>query len=191
LILDGFGTHLTLEILEFALENNIKLCCLPSYTSHKLQPFDVAVYGLLKVAYRDEGDRLERGGIDTIGKQHSTYLYGPAREKALTKNNILAAWRASGLYAFNPDRVLAEIPKLETATKPIISIPNTSEIDLCPHSEVLQTPTSLTSLASLYAYIKRDACVDDESSKHRMLRHVQKLINAVDTSYTERTIQRD
>ena len=80
---------------------------------------------------------------------------------------------------------------IQTATKPIISIPDTSEIDLCPHREVLQTPTSPTSLASLHAYIKRDACADNESSKQRVLRHVQKLINAVDTSYAERTIHRD
>ena len=36
LISDGFGTHETLEILEFGLENNIILCRLPSHTSHKV-----------------------------------------------------------------------------------------------------------------------------------------------------------
>jgi hypothetical protein len=36
LILDGFGTHETLEILEYCFANNIILCRLPSYTSHKL-----------------------------------------------------------------------------------------------------------------------------------------------------------
>ena len=36
LICDGFGTHETLEILEFCFENNILLCRLPSHTSHKL-----------------------------------------------------------------------------------------------------------------------------------------------------------
>lgn len=38
LIADGFGTHETLEILEFCFENNIILCRIPSHTSHKLQP---------------------------------------------------------------------------------------------------------------------------------------------------------
>jgi hypothetical protein len=36
LICDSFGTHETLEILEYCFENNIILCCLPSYTSYKL-----------------------------------------------------------------------------------------------------------------------------------------------------------
>lgn len=54
LICDGFGTHESLEILEFCFANNIILCRLPSYTSHKLQPCDVAVFGPLKTAYRVE-----------------------------------------------------------------------------------------------------------------------------------------
>jgi hypothetical protein len=68
LICDGFGTHSTLEILEFYFENNILLYRLPSYTSHKLQPCDVVVFAPLKAAYRDQVDRLERGGVNTISK---------------------------------------------------------------------------------------------------------------------------
>lgn len=82
--------HKTLEILEFCFENNIILYRLPSHTSHKLQPCDTAVFAPLKAAYCDQVERLERGGIGTIGKQHFTYLYSPARERALTKRNILA-----------------------------------------------------------------------------------------------------
>ena len=72
LISDGFGTHETLEILEYYFENNIILCCLPSHTSHKLQPCDVGVFAPLKVAYRDQVERLYRGGANTVGKEHFT-----------------------------------------------------------------------------------------------------------------------
>ena len=51
LVCDGFGTYETLEILEFCIANNIILCRLPSHTSHKLQPCDVAVFAPLKAAY--------------------------------------------------------------------------------------------------------------------------------------------
>lgn len=93
LICDRFKMHETLEILEFCLENNIILCRIPSHTSHKVQPCDVAVFSLLKAAYHEQVERIERGGINTVSKQHFTYLYSPAREKALTKKNILAGWR--------------------------------------------------------------------------------------------------
>jgi hypothetical protein len=63
LIYGGFGTHETVEILEYRLENNIILCRLPSRTSHKLQPCDVGVFAPLEAAYRDEVEQLERGGV--------------------------------------------------------------------------------------------------------------------------------
>lgn len=59
LICDGFKTHKTLEILEFCFENNIILCRMPSHTSHKLQPCDVAVFSPLKAAYREQVERIE------------------------------------------------------------------------------------------------------------------------------------
>lgn len=114
LICDGFGTHETLEALEFCFENNIILCRLPSHTSHKLQPCDVGVFAPLKAAYRDEADRMLRGGANTIGKQHFTSLYSPARERAFTERNITAAWAACGLFPFNPERVLRVTPKPPT-----------------------------------------------------------------------------
>ena len=116
LICDCFGTHLTLEVLEFCFENNIILCCLPSYTSQDLQPCDVAVFGPLKAAYRDQVERLERGGVNTIGKPYFTYLYSPARKLAFTKKNILAGWAKSGLFPFNPDRVLRANPERDIAS---------------------------------------------------------------------------
>jgi len=110
LICDGFGTHETLEILEFCFENNILLYRLPSHISHKLQPYNIATFAPLKAAYRDQVDRLEQGGINTIGKEHFTSLYSPARERAFTLKNIKAGFAASGLFPFNPDRVLRSMP---------------------------------------------------------------------------------
>jgi DDE superfamily endonuclease/Tc5 transposase DNA-binding domain len=68
LISDGFATHESLELLTFCFENNIRLCRLPSHTSHKLQPCDVRVFGPLKVAYRELVEQLYRGG--TMMRMH-------------------------------------------------------------------------------------------------------------------------
>jgi hypothetical protein len=81
LICDGFGTHTTLEALEFCFKHRIVLCQLPSHTSYKLQPCNISVFAPLKSAYRDQVEILERGGVNTIGKQHFTSLYSPARER--------------------------------------------------------------------------------------------------------------
>lgn len=113
LINDGFGTHESLEIMQYCYENNIILCRLPSHTSHKLQPCDVGVFGPLKTAYREQVERLYRGGSNMVGKQHFTLLYDRARTKAFTPRNVLSGWSKTGLLPLNPDKVLKDIPKPE------------------------------------------------------------------------------
>ena len=48
LIIDGHGSHISLNVIDTARENNIILYCLPPHTTHILQPLDVSVYKPLK-----------------------------------------------------------------------------------------------------------------------------------------------
>jgi hypothetical protein len=191
LICDGFGTHETLEVLEFCFENNIILCCLPSHTSHKLQPCDVGPFAPLKTAYRDQVERLNRGGVDTIGKEHFTSLYSPARDKALSKRNILAGWAATGLFPFNPERVFRHTPRPPDAA----TMPEAVEVVTSfPQDEELQTPvTPVTTeaLASLHNLIKQDTLGPHDQSTQRIQRHVQKLASAAQISFAECALLRD
>jgi hypothetical protein len=191
LICDGFGTHETLEVLEFCLANNIILCRLPSHTSHKLQPCDVAVFAPLKAAYREQAERLERGGVNTIGKEHFTSLYSPAREKAFTSKNIIAGFAVSGLFPFNPDRVLRSMPK------PLadLTISNADEVDVeaCRQNEVPQTPVTPVSAEGLVSLrnmiIEQDANALDETSKRNLQRHLYKLAKAAQLSLAKGSLQ--
>jgi hypothetical protein len=149
------------------------------------------VFALLKAAYRDQVERLERGGIGTIGKQHFTYLYSPARERAFTKRNILAGWKASGLYPFNPDKILTDIPKpaaKPTATEPTIPTLRTCEINPCLQGEVIRTLVTLGALTSLHNLITEDTYAEDKISKQRLQRHIQKFANAAQTYFAERAL---
>jgi len=195
LIWDGFGTHETLEILEFCFENNIILCRIPSHTSHKLQPCDVAVFDLLKTAYRDQVERLKRGGVGTIVKEHFTYLYSPARIIALTPRNIKQGFKASGLFPLNPDRVLIDVPKPPQE----LTVPNADEVKAgsCRQDKALEppmtplTPMTAEAITSLRSLIKQDADALDETSKKALTRHVEKLTNAVRISFADRALLRD
>ena len=75
------------------------------------QPCDVSVFGPLKNAYRDQLERLNMGDVDTIDKEHFTYMYSPAREKVFTVRNIRSGWSGTGLFPFNPNKILDKIPK--------------------------------------------------------------------------------
>jgi hypothetical protein len=193
LICDGFGTHETLEILEYCFANNIILCRLLFYTSYKLKPCDVAVFAPLKVAYREQVERLERGGVNTIGKEHFTSLFSPARVKAFTAKNIKAGFSASGLFPFNPDRVLKSVPK------PVVDS-TTSVADRATIAPSLQegapqtpvTPVSTEDLMSLQNLIvKQDAHALDEKSKQSLQRHLHKLSKAAQLSFAKGALQQN
>lgn len=127
-------------MLQFCFENNNILCRLPSHSSHKLQPCDISIFSPLKNAYRDQVERLDRGGVGTIGKQHFTYMYSLARGKVFTARNIRAGWSGAGLFPFNPNKVLKELPKPD----PQPSSPGSDENELepCSHDKVPQTPAT-------------------------------------------------
>jgi hypothetical protein len=51
LLLDGHGSHITLQAVEICLLRNIVLICLPAHSSH-MQPLDVGVYCHVKKVWR-------------------------------------------------------------------------------------------------------------------------------------------
>lgn len=193
LICDGFGTHETLEILEYCFENKIKFCLLPSHPSHWLQPCDKAVFAPLKLAYRERVKPLERGGVDTIGKKHFTSLYSPARETAFTSSNTKAGFAACGLVPFNPDRVLRDVP--EPPLEPTIQKVNEVDVGSRLQDETLRTPVTSVSAEAFISLqnmiIKQDAYTLDETSKQSLQRHVQELANAAQMSLAKGALQRD
>jgi hypothetical protein len=185
LIVDGFKTHETIEAVQYCLENNIHLCRLPSHTSHKLQPCDVGIFSPLKTAYRDLVERMYRGGLARIGKEHFTYLYSRAREVAFTSRNIRAGWLGAGLIPFNPDRVMSKTPKPpppedQFAPKQVVTVlPGLHDV---PH-----TPVTAEALTSLRSLIEQDINVLAEPSKSRVL----KLANAAEKRFAECAILLD
>ncbi|KAI1560950.1 DDE-1 domain containing protein [Pyrenophora tritici-repentis] len=192
LICDGFGTHETLEILEFCLTDNIILCRLPSHTPHKLQPCDVGPFAPLKTAYREQVERLNRGGVDMFGKEHFTYLYNPARDRALTSKNIRAGWYAAGLFPFNPERVLRDVPNPVAEVGSIEPEAEATSADLL--SEVPRTPiTPVTTeaLTSLHDLIVRDTHALDATNKDRLQKRIQKLASAAKVLFAAQALLKD
>jgi len=51
LILDNHGSYAIIEFVNLAHENNIVLFYLLSYSTHRLQPLNVAIFGLLSTYY--------------------------------------------------------------------------------------------------------------------------------------------
>ena len=53
LVLDGHESHITIDVIEHARANEIHMLCLPSHTSHILQPLDVGSLSPLRLFSQD------------------------------------------------------------------------------------------------------------------------------------------
>jgi len=107
LILDGHESHINTAVIQYAVQQKIILLCLPSHTTHMIQPLDVSLFQPLSTVYRAAlTDFLDRARGYTVDKVDFLKLYLPARRKALNEQNIRSAWRKSGLYPYQPNIVL-------------------------------------------------------------------------------------
>jgi len=109
LIFDGAKCHLDYSITEAADKYNIKLFCLPSNTTHEIQPMDKAVFRSFEY-YWDE-KVLKYWSIHEdrkITKQRFGVIFSKVWDKAVTPANIKAGFEATGIYPYNPDRIPEE-----------------------------------------------------------------------------------
>jgi hypothetical protein len=97
LLFDGHGSHLTLEMIEIAMENNIHLFCLPPHTTHRLQPCDVGAFGPLKRAWQKRCDDIITETGFSLRAKDVVREYMTARSEALKPEIITKAWEHSGI----------------------------------------------------------------------------------------------
>ena len=92
---------------------------MPAHSSHKLQPLDVGCFGPLKRAYGKEIEGLIRAHITHIAKEDFLPAFYKAHNVAITKSNIQAGFKATGLVPYDPNYVISQLDiKLHTPTPP-------------------------------------------------------------------------
>lgn len=112
LIEDGHSSHITLDVIELARENGIHLLCLPSHSSHILQPLDIGVFKSFKVHYPKACRKyLMNNPGRVITSEVIASLVCDTWAHSITPVNILGGFKKTGISPFNPsevdDRMLA------------------------------------------------------------------------------------
>ncbi|XP_063230419.1 uncharacterized protein LOC134535276 [Bacillus rossius redtenbacheri] len=141
LILDGHASHCnSVELLELADENNVVLLCLPSHTTHALQPLDRSFFGPLKKYYnRETQAAMKSKGKEGLTKSRVGHLLGTAWKKAASVENIVSGFKACGIYPFNPNAIPDYMFSISDAAQ-TVELPKTNLPDSLP-----TTSTQLTS----------------------------------------------
>ena len=107
LLLDGHGSHESVDFMYEAWINKVYLLYLPTHTSYVLQPLDVSLFSPLKHYYRQEYNVVAQfHDTHEIQLQHYITCYYSAFKRAFIKENVKAVFRGSGIHPFRPSIIL-------------------------------------------------------------------------------------
>jgi len=105
LFVDGHSSHYTPQLLCYAKENNIFILGYPSHCTHALQGLDVVCFARMKDQYRKHVDAFEEKNGSKLTKADFTGVFGAAFLIAFLSETIMAAFRVTGIYPFNPNAI--------------------------------------------------------------------------------------
>lgn len=148
IILDGHASHVnSVEMLEFAESNGIILLCLPSHTTHYLQPLDRSFFKSLKGHFYESCRLWLR---NHAGRRITRYQFGELLSdswgKAATPQNGSSGFRSTGILPFNRD----VIPDYAFHSEEDNNSPN-------PTTTGIQTPSSTAALP-IASQLNANAC---------------------------------
>jgi hypothetical protein len=155
LVMDGHGSHISVDFLFDCKKANIQLVFLPPHSSHVTQPLDLTCFSPVKSKYRQAiADLASLDDAAKVKKWRFIECYRFARDEGLTPKTIRAGFKAAGLVPLNPSIVLQSShvfrPPLGVTTPPPITP------DKRPASHISPiTPKNAT------AYYKRSKLVAD------------------------------
>lgn len=97
---DGHRSHISLDLIEWAKNNNIVLFVLSPHWFHILQPLDVGCFGTFQLKYNQECLFFFRQTHKTVTRYDVCALAWKAYASALSPSNIQSAFLKSGIYSF-------------------------------------------------------------------------------------------
>jgi hypothetical protein len=103
-ILDGHGSHFTLEAIEQVQKFGLDMIILPSHTSNAIQPLDVACFKPFKTAFKKERDiAMVRWNYIEPYKITLARWVDKVVDLALIRQNIMSRFKGIGIWPLNPN----------------------------------------------------------------------------------------
>lgn len=113
LILDGHGSHVTMDFINYCDNNKILLAVLPPHSTQTLQPLDVVLFKPLSTAYSKAVTTHihEAQNKAPITRADFFRLFYQAWMCSFTEKLILKSFDATGIHPLNPDVILSRFVK--------------------------------------------------------------------------------
>ena len=103
-VFDGAASYLHPDIVDEADKHSITLFCLPSNTTHELQPMDRTVFRAFQAYWDKELLKFWRQFPDRcLTKERFGKIFTRVWTKAMSMSNVVSGFKATGIYPFNKD----------------------------------------------------------------------------------------
>ncbi|KDQ23441.1 hypothetical protein PLEOSDRAFT_1049211, partial [Pleurotus ostreatus PC15] len=118
-IVDGHQSRITVKFLVYTQQHNIHVLCYPLHSTHIFQGLDDIIFGSSKQPWSEEHDHYELSRGVPVTKCNFLEVHAKAHAKAFTVENIIVAFRKTGVVPFNPDVIGADVmaPSITTSSQ--------------------------------------------------------------------------
>ena len=116
LLMDGHTSHLTYEFISYCESHNIIPFCLPPHSTDKLHPLDLVVFLPYKHWHAEAVDAATRTGCTAFNKVEFLAALNSIRNQAFKTSTIKFAWQVAGIYPWDPQAVIEQLPVLSPAS---------------------------------------------------------------------------
>ena len=110
LLVDGHSSHYDPDTIQFALEHDIVIFCIPPHTTHEAQPLDVSFFKPLKMHWGDVCHQFYQSSPGkVITKFNFSELFSKAWLKTCIPTTICSGFKKAGIVPFNPEILLSRV----------------------------------------------------------------------------------
>ncbi len=102
LVADNFGSHISLDVIDYAVDHNIEMVGYIPHSTHLLQGLDITCFGTFKTLYGKAREKYEHETGLHLTKEEFLKLFAEPFNKAFSPTAIKAAFRVTGVEPINP-----------------------------------------------------------------------------------------
>jgi len=135
LLLDGYGSHCTMEFITFCDDHKIIPFCMPPHSTHLLQPLDMVVFQPYKHYHAEAVDNATRTGCSDFNKLEFLAAITSIRRQAFKPSTIISAFQTTGLIPYNPEIVLERLQENNAERERTPSPSPPEQLIKTPHTE--------------------------------------------------------
>lgn len=102
LVADNFSSHISLDVIDYAVDHNIEMVGYIPHSTHLLQGLDITCFGTFKTLYGQAREKHERETGLHLTKEEFLKLFVEPFNRAFSPTAIKAAFRVTGVEPIDP-----------------------------------------------------------------------------------------